>query len=355
MAELVLSSPLSLHIAEHEDFTPVPGRRPLTVTIVDDPSQLLASELQLSSSIVVLLGCGFATTLTTALGPRGGAKRIRIFPSPEAARQYGEKFAHPSQWTQGGETGSRDGHPPTEENVRGTWPGDYLWGLRGKALLYASESAAAAVTAGRQAKELVAGCYSNFSTVRRHVLQWWSDVSETDAAMTPDLNTRCILVCGVNFGSKTGPDRYLAAALAWQLVQAADVVYGDAQQSNTRSVIRLAVEAAAEHSASPAAAAALWNRTRQELWAAICDPAAGFKSVAEERSAAESESVVLGLDSAGSTLPIFWSHTGEFTADGRTHTRMPDAVKFDGSSSVNRWPGTEARGAIQPSPQMPRL
>ena len=112
------------------------------------------------------------------------------------------------------------------DNQRGERPVDYLGGVRGKAVLYSSSSAADAVGAACAAKELVAGCFANFSAVRRRVLQWWSDVSETDAELMPDLNTRCILVCGGDFGAVAAADKYLAAALAWQLVQAAEVIYG---------------------------------------------------------------------------------------------------------------------------------
>lgn len=80
--------------------------------------------------------------------------------------------------------------------------------------------------AARSAKELIALSFANYSAVRRRVLQWWSDVSETDAELMPRLNTRCYLVCGGDAsgqGSVARADRYLAGAMAWQLMQAAEV------------------------------------------------------------------------------------------------------------------------------------
>lgn len=100
-------------------------------------------------------------------------------------------------------------------------------GLRGKHLLYASEDAHKVVTACRGAKEVLIGTFVNFSAVRRRVLQWWSDVSETDADFIPELNSRVLLVCGGEpedtSTTFSAADRYLAAAFAYQFVQAADV------------------------------------------------------------------------------------------------------------------------------------
>ena len=72
-----LASPLSPDPTA-EDFTPIPNRKPLIVTILNSPAQLAAHavELRLVDSMVVLAGCGVATIMTTALGPRGGAKVI---------------------------------------------------------------------------------------------------------------------------------------------------------------------------------------------------------------------------------------------------------------------------------------
>ena len=46
--------------------------------------------------------------------------------------------------------------------------------------------------------------------------------------------------------------------------------------------------------------------------------------------------LMLGFDAVSSSLPVYWSHTDEVSEDIRTHTRMPDAMKFDMGGSVNR-------------------
>lgn len=136
-----LPSPLVADLTE--DFTPISGRRPLRITILDSPHQLASVSAQLPSSMVVLLGCGVATVLTTALGG-GGAKQVRVFRDAQAAAECGEReFRQASRWVVGGE-GAHD----VRGGGRGVQPADYLEGLRGKAVLYASPSAADAVDAG---------------------------------------------------------------------------------------------------------------------------------------------------------------------------------------------------------------
>ena len=123
--------------------------------------------------------------------------------------------------------------------------------MRGKHLLYASDDARKALSACREAKEVLIGTFANFTAVRRRVLQvrlhppfiiamcelstvwlstivqWWSDVSETDADFIPELNSRVLLVCGGEpedtSDTIAAADRYLAAAFAYQFVQAAEV------------------------------------------------------------------------------------------------------------------------------------
>jgi hypothetical protein len=143
-----------------------------------------------------------------------------------------------------------------------------------------------------------------------------------------------------------------------------------ALEASTRAAVRSAVRAAAaggtgelraaaavadaassgRHADAAAAAAAAaaerWLAARRELWASMHDPVNAFGSSVAERRAALAEEVLFGLFDSYATLPVFWAHTGQFTADERTHTRMPDALKFDGSA-VNRWPGTEGRGRGQ--------
>ena len=69
-----------------EDFTAVFNRSPLTVEILSTPEQLLTTT-GLQASMVVLLGTGLPTTLTTAVA-MGGAKTVKVFDDLDSASEY---------------------------------------------------------------------------------------------------------------------------------------------------------------------------------------------------------------------------------------------------------------------------
>ena len=205
----------------------------------------------------------------------------------------------------------------------------YADGLRGKALLYSGADSRKAVEAAQDAKEVLLGTFGNFTTVRRRVLQWWSDVSETDADFMPELNSRVVLVCG---GAdeispvQAAADRYLAAAFAYQFVQAAEVDL--AVEGGTREAVAGAVSEAATGAEG-------WAKTSGE-WRT---------QLASEGVDVDSLDLMLGFDVFSGTLPVYWKHTDELSDDNRTHTRMPDAMKFDMGGSINRWANEDQRTA----------
>jgi hypothetical protein len=87
-----------------EDFTAVFNRSPLTVEILSTPEQLLTTT-GLQASMVVLLGTGLPTTLTTAVA-MGGAKTVKVFDDLDSASEYAAKtYRHPMQRIIGGEPG----------------------------------------------------------------------------------------------------------------------------------------------------------------------------------------------------------------------------------------------------------
>lgn len=85
-----------------EDFTAVFNRSPLTVEVLSSPAQLQSTS-GLQASMVVLLGTGLPTTLTTAVAI-GGAKTVKVFDSLDSASEYAAKtYRHPMQRVIGGE------------------------------------------------------------------------------------------------------------------------------------------------------------------------------------------------------------------------------------------------------------
>ena len=175
-------------------------------------------------------------------------------------------------------------------------PGEYAAGLQGKHLLYTSADSRKVLAATRDAKEVIVGSYGNFTAVRRRVLQWWSDVSETDADFMPELNSRVLLVCGGDDASPTSvaADRYLAAAFAYQFVQAAEV------DLPVEGLTREAVAGAVSEAAGGEAA---WAAKSEEL-------KQGFLAEGVDTEGVE---LMLGFDTASTSLPVYWPHYDEVT------------------------------------------
>ena len=74
------------------------------VEILSSPEQLQSTS-GLQASMVVLLGTGLPTTLTTAIA-MGGAKAVKVFDNLGSASEYAaETFRHPMQRIIGGEHG----------------------------------------------------------------------------------------------------------------------------------------------------------------------------------------------------------------------------------------------------------
>lgn len=88
----------------NEDWSSVANRAPMNVEILSGPAALAVTE-GLSASMIVLLGTGLATTITTAVA-RGGAKGVKVFDSAEKTMEYAAKtFRFPGQRVIGGEEG----------------------------------------------------------------------------------------------------------------------------------------------------------------------------------------------------------------------------------------------------------
>jgi hypothetical protein len=84
---------------------------PVQVEILSSPEQLLSTS-GLQASMVVLLGTGLPTTLTTAVA-MGGAKTVKVFENLGIASEYAaDTFRHPMQRVIGGERASAEVRTP---------------------------------------------------------------------------------------------------------------------------------------------------------------------------------------------------------------------------------------------------